>query len=83
MSINIFIRHYPVLTLLETPMRTLDIHLELGQQIYVGKSKKPAEITKIEYHEKSGEVTINTTAGPRSVFTFSLKPPRQGYRFEY
>jgi len=64
-------------------MKHLDIHLELGQEIYVGKSKKPAEITKIEYHEKSGEVTINTTAGPRSVFTFSLKPSRPGYRYQY
>jgi len=64
-------------------MRTLDIHLELGQEIYVGKSKKPAEITKIEYHDKTGEVTINTTEGPRSVFTFSLKPYKPSPKFVY
>jgi hypothetical protein len=64
-------------------MKQLDIHLELGQQIFVGKNKKPAEITKIEYHENSGEVTINTTEGPRSVFTFSLKPQKTGHRYAY
>lgn len=64
-------------------MRQLDIHLELGQQIFVGKSKTPAEITKIEYHEKSGEVTINTTEGPRNVFTFSLKPQKDNNRYAY
>ena len=64
-------------------MRTLDIHLELGQEIYVGKSKKPAEITKIQYHEKTGEVTINTTEGPRSVFTFSLKPHKVNPKYQY
>lgn len=64
-------------------MRKLDIHLELGQEIYVGKNKTPAEITKIEYHDKTGEVTINTTAGPRSVFTFSLKPYKPDPRYVY
>ena len=29
-------------------MKQLNVHLELGQQIFVGKNKKPAEITKIE-----------------------------------
>jgi hypothetical protein len=60
-------------------MKHLDIHLELGQEIYVGQSKKPAEITKIEYHEKSGEVVIGTTEGTRKVFTFSLAPNRPKY----
>jgi hypothetical protein len=64
-------------------MKQLNVHLELGQQIFVGKNKKPAEITKIEYHEHSGEVTINTTEGPRNVFTFSLKPTKNGYRYAY
>ena len=31
-----------------------------------------AKITKIEYHEKSGEVSLNTTRGPRKAFTFRL-----------
>mgnify|MGYP007095147707 FL=1 len=27
---------------------------------------------KIEFHEKSGEIAINTTKGPRKALTFSL-----------
>lgn len=53
-------------------LRRLSIDLELGQTILVGPNRKPAEITKIEYHDKSGDVTINTTQGPRKVLTFSL-----------
>ena len=50
----------------------ITIDLELGQTILVGKSRKPATITKIEYHERSGEISLNTTEGPRKAFTFSL-----------
>jgi len=50
----------------------LTIDLELGQTILVGKNKEPAQITKIEYHEKSGTVKLNTTKGPREAFTFRL-----------
>ena len=64
-------------------MRSLDIHLELGQEIYVGQNKKPAEITKIEYHEKSGEVVIGTTQGSRRLFTFSLVPNRNKHNYCY
>jgi len=64
-------------------MRSLDIHLELGQEIYVGQNKKPAEITKIEYHEKSGEVVIGTTQGSRRLFTFSLAPNRNKHNYCY
>lgn len=53
-------------------LRKLTVELELGQTILVGPNRQPAEITKIEYHEKSGEIQLNTTRGPRSVFTFSL-----------
>jgi hypothetical protein len=53
-------------------LRRLSIDLELGQTILVGPNRKPAEITKIEYHDKSGDVVINTTQGPRKVLTFSL-----------
>ena len=56
-------------------LRTIDLSLELGQEILVGQSKKPAKITKIEYHEKSGEVTLNTTRGPRKALTFKLVEP--------
>jgi len=53
-------------------LRTIDLSLNLGQEILVGNSKKPARITKIEYHEKSGEVVLGTTEGTRKMLTFSL-----------
>jgi hypothetical protein len=53
-------------------LRNLSLNLELGQTILVGPNNKPATITKIEFHEKSGEVNINTTEGPRKVLTFKL-----------
>jgi hypothetical protein len=53
-------------------LRRFSIDLELGQTILVGPNRKPTEITKIEYHDKTGDVVINTTQGPRKVLTFSL-----------
>lgn len=53
-------------------LRKLTLDLELGQTILVGQGNKPAVITKIEYHENSGEITINTTRGPRKALTFRL-----------
>lgn len=53
-------------------LRNISLNLELGQTILVGKNNEPAEITKIEFHEKSGEVTLNTTRGPRKALTFRL-----------
>jgi hypothetical protein len=53
-------------------LRKLTLDLELGQTILVGQGNKPATITKIEYHENSGEITINTTRGPRKALTFRL-----------
>jgi len=53
-------------------MRNISLNLELGQTILVGPNNEPAEITKIEFHEKSGEIDINTTRGPRKVLTFRL-----------
>lgn len=53
----------------------LTIDLELGQTILIGKNKEPAEITKIEYFEKTGTVKLNTTKGPREAFTFKLATP--------
>jgi hypothetical protein len=55
-------------------MRNLAINLELGQEILVGPNDKPATITKIEFHPKSGEICINTTEGPRKALTFKLVP---------
>jgi hypothetical protein len=59
---------------MENPMtlRNINLAFELGQQILVGNSKKPAKITKIEYHEKSGEVVLGTTRGTRKALTFIL-----------
>jgi len=58
----------------ETPMtlKNLNLNLELGQTILVGQNNQPATITKIEYHERTGEVSINTTKGPRKALTFRL-----------
>lgn len=53
-------------------LRTINLNLSLGQTILVGKNREPAEITKIEWHANSGEISINTTKGPRKVLTFSL-----------
>jgi hypothetical protein len=59
-------------------LKNIGINLELGQTILVGPNKKPAEITKIEFHEKSGEITLNTTEGPRKALTFALCEPDEG-----
>jgi hypothetical protein len=53
-------------------LRNISLNLALGQTILVGPHNEPAEITKIEFHEKSGEIDINTTKGPRKVLTFRL-----------
>jgi len=53
-------------------LRNINLNLELGQTILVGKNHEPAEITKIEYHDKTGEININTTKGPRKALTFRL-----------
>ena len=55
-------------------LRNVSINLELGQEIIVGPNDDIAKITKIEFHEKSGEVVINTTKGTRKVLTFRLSP---------
>jgi hypothetical protein len=53
-------------------LRNINLNLELGQEILVGPNNDRATITKIEFHEKSGEVTLNTTRGPRKALTFKL-----------
>jgi len=58
-------------------LRSISLDLELGQTILVGKKKEPAEITKIEYHEKSGVISLGTTKGPRNALTFSIPAPRE------
>jgi hypothetical protein len=53
-------------------LRNISLDLHLGQTILVGPKKEPATITKIEFHERSGEITLNTTKGPRRALTFCL-----------
>lgn len=53
-------------------LRNISLNLELGQEILVGPNNDRATITKIEFHEKTGEININTTRGPRKVLTFRL-----------
>lgn len=56
-------------------LRNIQVNLELGQEILVGQNNERAKITKIEFHEKSGEININTTRGPRKALTFKLCEP--------
>lgn len=60
-------------------LRNISLNLELGQTILVGPKNEPATITKIEYHERSGEININTTRGPRKVLTFRLAHEDESY----
>ena len=55
-------------------IKNISLNLEVGQQILVGQNNEKAKITKIEFHPKTGEVSINTTRGPRKVLTFRLCP---------
>jgi len=58
------------------PLKQLQLSLELGQEIIVGPNNDKAKITKIEFHEKSGEISLNTTRGPRKALTFKLVEQR-------
>jgi hypothetical protein len=53
-------------------LRNITLNFELGQTILVGPNRKPATITKIEYHDRTGEIVLNTTLGPRRALTFAL-----------
>ena len=53
-------------------LRQLQLNLAVGQEIVVGKHDDVAKITKIEYFPKSGDVSINTTRGPRKALTFRI-----------
>lgn len=53
-------------------LKNISITLELGQTILVGPKDEPVRITKIEYHERSGEILLGTTGGPRRAFTFRV-----------
>tara|TARA_B100000902_G_C26496114_1_gene521662 strand:- start:107 stop:292 length:186 start_codon:yes stop_codon:yes gene_type:complete len=53
-------------------VKTFTLQLEVGQKILVGKDRQPAEITKIEWYERSGELHLRTTNGKRKALTFAL-----------
>lgn len=53
-------------------LKHISLDLALGQTILVGQNNEPATITKIEYFDKTGEISINTTRGPRKALTFRL-----------
>ena len=55
-----------------TQLREFNLNIKVGDNILVGKNDEPATITTIEYFDKSGDVTINTTRGPRKALTFKL-----------
>lgn len=63
-------------------LRKINLNLELGQEILVGKNGDRAKITKIEFNEKSGEVSLNTTKGPRKALTFRLCDDRNSGAYE-
>ena len=63
-------------------LRNINLNLELGQEILVGKNGDRATITKIEFNEKSGEVSLNTTKGPRKALTFRLCEDRNSGAYE-
>ena len=60
-------------------VNSLSLNLEVRQEILVGNKKDRAKITKIEFHEKSGEVELKTTRGPRKALTFSLCEQSSSY----
>lgn len=53
-------------------LNRITLELAVGQTILVGQNDSPATITKIEYFDKTGEISINTTRGPRKALTFRL-----------
>ena len=63
-------------------LNNINLNLELGQEILVGNNNERAKITKIEYHDKTGEININTTRGPRKVLTFRLCEERYSGAYE-
>lgn len=53
-------------------VKAFTLQLEVGQKILIGKDRTPAEITKIEWYERSGELHLRTTSGKRKALTFAL-----------
>jgi len=53
-------------------LKNLQLNLEVGQQICIGKESRRATITKIEYFRNSGDIVIGTDYGSRKALTFRL-----------
>jgi len=53
-------------------MKNISLNLSVGQEILVGPNNDKAKITKIEYHERSGDIELKTTKGSRKALTFKL-----------
>ena len=60
-------------------LKQVSLNLEIGQEILVGPNNDRATITKIEFHEKTGEVVLNTTRGSRKALTFRLCESNEEY----
>tara|TARA_B100002019_G_scaffold213144_1_gene185849 strand:+ start:1667 stop:1885 length:219 start_codon:yes stop_codon:yes gene_type:complete len=59
-------------------MKNISLNLSVGQEILVGPNNDKAKITKIEYHERSGDIELKTTKGKRNALTFRLCEDRSG-----
>ena len=42
-------------------LKSIQINLQLGQEILVGKKEEKARITKIEHFDKSGDIAVSYT----------------------
>lgn len=58
-------------------LKHVALNIEVGQEILVGPNDERAKITKIEFHEKSGDLVINTTKGPRKALNFRMCQQRE------
>ena len=64
--------HFTKEQTMSTSPKQVSIHLEVGQEIMVGKFRNSrAKITKIEV-ASSGDVVLKTTKGERNALTFKL-----------
>jgi len=53
-------------------LKNISLNLAVGQEILIGPNNDKAKITKIEYHERSGDIELKTTKGNRKALTFKL-----------
>jgi hypothetical protein len=53
-------------------LRNLQLNLEVGQTICIGKESRRAKITKIEYFRNTGDIVIGTDHGSRKALTFRI-----------